>query len=633
MLDLSKLNPEQKEAVNYLDGPALIVAGPGSGKTRCLTYRAANLVDQGVSPENLLLVTFTNKSANEMKERVIKLLHQRQSLPHVGTFHSICARILRKHIQHLGFPQNYLIYDETDQRAIVRQAMAELKISTQKFNPNAVLATISSAKNRLVSPREYASFARGYFQEIVAKVYPQYQKLLRKNQALDFDDLQNFTLTLFEENPTILEFYQNLFQHILVDEYQDTNQVQYLLSKNLANKHRQIAVVGDCSQSIYSFRGADLRNVLQFQEDFPEAKIFNLEQNYRSTQNILDAATAIISLNQDSHPVLKLWTQKPQGAPITIYEAADGKNEAEKVIEEIKKHLGKKDWQDFAVLYRTHAQSRILEETCLHEGIPYRLVGGTRFYQRREIKDILSFLKLIKNPTDSISFKRIVNVPPRGIGPVTLKRGGEVLDKFNQLMKEFRTEAQKLNTVELIEFLVKKVNYKDYIDDGTEEGMMRWENVLELKSVAQEFRHLNPEESLEAFLESVALMDYSNDLAQDPVKKSHAVTLMTLHAAKGLEFPVVFMVGMEEGLFPHSRSLLEKFDLEEERRLCYVGITRAKEKAFLSYARSRLYFGSPTVNLPSRFLQDIPEHLLKREFSPYTSFSSYNFDPLLDKEY
>lgn len=645
---LADLNSIQRKAVSFGQGPMLVLAGAGSGKTRVLTHRVAYLIEQGIDPPRILAVTFTNKAANEMKERIAALLAQKFKIPNpipkpqVGTFHATCAKILRKHIHHLGYPNNFLIYDTTDQRALIKQAMNNLDISIQQWNPSAILAAISSAKNELIDHIRYSSYAQGFFQEQAAKIYPEYQRLLQQNEALDFDDLQNLTIRLFEENPRALKYYQNQFEYVLLDEFQDTNQVQYLLTKFLAAPQNNLCVVGDCAQSIYAFRGANLRNVLQFQKDYPKAKTFNLEQNYRSTQNILDAATALIQSNAQAHPVLRLWTKNKKGTPLVIYEAQNEKDEAEYVVEKICKSGGKGQERSCAVLYRTNAQSRALEEAFIRAGLPYQLVGGVRFYERREIKDVLSYLRLIHNANDTVSFKRIVNIPPRGIGPKTLKledgssrrgRGSWKLEKFYEIMEGLRKLSEQLNVLELVDEVLEKVEYKGYLNDGTEEGMARWENVQELRSVATQFVDLSPTESLLAFLESVALLEQT-DVANQGEKitmllpsnpnSNTPITLMTLHSAKGLEFDTVFIVGWEEGLLPHSQALWEQFELEEERRLAYVGITRAKENLYLTYARRRLYFGSLNFNQPSRFLQDIPRDVVKLQKSPNDSFMRYN---------
>lgn len=616
---LTNLNQIQKEAVQSNLGPILVLSGPGSGKTRVITHRIAYLIEEkNIDPANILAVTFTNKSANEMKERIKKLLHDAPPPPWMGTFHSLCSKILRIDGRFIGISPNFVIYDEGDQQSLVKDVMAEVNISTKNFNPGSILNSISNAKNELISAQDYASqFAYGFFQETVAKIYLKYQEMLRQNQALDFDDLIMETVRLYREYPQVLERYQKQFKYILVDEYQDTNHAQYILTKLWANSHHNIFCVGDASQAIYGWRGANYKNILNFERDFPEAKIFNLEQNYRSTKKILSAATAVISHNK-SHPILNIWTENDEGNSPIIYEAKNELEEAAFIVRMVKGMASSKHdltLNDFAILYRTNAQSRVLEEVLLHEGVPYVLVGGMRFYERKEIKDILAYLRLISNEKDSVSFKRVVNVPPRGIGPAALKELLETnettkeskVGKFLTMVANFRKKAEGLNTLELIDLVIGQTGYLAYLDDGTPDGQARVENVKELRSVAAEFPNL-PD-----FLENVALVEqeYLPNQKSNKTNKE-AVTLMTLHTAKGLEFPVVFMVGMEEGLFPHSRSLMDLSELEEERRLCYVGITRAKEQLYLTYAQERLYFGSRTAGIVSRFITDIPEELVIR---------------------
>ncbi len=606
---LADLNPAQQEAVVYHNGPLLVLAGAGSGKTRVLIYRTAWLIaEKKVPPENILLLTFTNKAAGEMKDRLQKILttnHQplttNHQLPYAGTFHSFCAKILRKEGKNIGIPPNYLIYDDQDQIDAVKEILNQLQLSPKEFNPRAVLTTISEAKNELISELEYPQYVRGYWQETVARVYRKYQNFLKGNEALDFDDLIFKTVNLFKKFPEILGDYQNKYRYLLVDEYQDTNHAQYVLTKFLAKRFNNLTVVGDMAQSIYMWRGADFKNVLKLKEDFPDLKTINLEQNYRSTQKILDTAYSVISHNS-SHPVLKLWTENPTGEKAFLYEAASELEEAEFIVRQILNRVSSNsrlapNYSYFAILYRTNAQSRVLEEAFLQAGIPYSLVGGTRFYERKEIKDVLSCLRLLANPKDMVSYKRIE------------KLGKGRLEKFLKLQKSL-IGRKNLTTTEILEKTLKETGYLDLYDTEDEEDLTRLENIKELGSVATNFPELNQ------FLENVALVE-QEQLPDHPVKdkkttdKRGAVTLMTLHAAKGLEFPVVFMVGMEEGLFPHSRSLLDNSQLEEERRLCYVGITRAKEKVYLSYARRRLYFGQRSANLPSRFLLDIPQELLQ----------------------
>jgi len=596
---LDDLNPAQQEAVKDTEGPTLILAGAGSGKTKVLTHRVAYLIqEKGIPPENILMVTFTNKAADEMRKRILRLLNYPldpipYTLPIMGTFHSFCARILRREGRTLGLPPGFAIYDEGDALDTVKEAMGNLNIPTQKTSPVSVRATISGAKNELISSLEYPQYARGYFQETVAKIYLEYQKILERNHALDFDDLLLCAIRLFQTEPSILTRYQIQFRYILIDEYQDTNPAQYLISKYLSNRHKNICVVGDASQSIYSFRGADFRNIVNFQKDYPGVKVFNLEQNYRSTQNILDAAFAVISKNR-SHPILKLWTNKDGGEKINVVEVRNEVEEALFILNTITQPKGVIKLSDFAVLYRTNAQSRSLEEQFLKTGIPYQLVGGISFYARKEIKDVLAYLRLLQNPKDSVSLKRAEKI------------GKGRLSKVMELYTEIESKLDQYVTLDLLDLILNRTGYLSYLDDKTEEGKMRVENVKELRSVAEEFPNLTD------FLENVALVENGNlptrrKTAND---KQDAVTLMTFHSAKGLEFPIVFMVGMEEGLFPHSRSMLDVTELEEERRLCYVGITRAKEKLYLTYTRQRLYFGQRSNNLVSRFLTDIPQELI-----------------------
>jgi DNA helicase II / ATP-dependent DNA helicase PcrA len=594
---LENLNDIQKQAVMATEGPVLIMAGAGSGKTKALTHRAAYLIQEKKIPGyNILMVTFTNKAAGEMRNRILTLMgtSDRNAIPVMGTFHSICSRILRKDGFHLGLKPGFSIYDMDDALDAVKEAMQKLDIATQKTSPSAVLHTISSAKNEMISSLEYPQYARGYFQETVARIYIEYQKILERNQALDFDDLLLNTVKLFQTNPAVLTAYQIQFRYLMIDEYQDTNAVQYYLSKLMAQHHKNLCVVGDASQAIYGFRGADFRNIVNFSKDYPQAKIFNLEQNYRSTQTILDAAHAIISKNK-SHPVLNLWTQTAGGPKIKIVETNNERDEGAFIVDAI--YEMKRPLSNYAILYRTNAQSRALEETFLKAGIPYTLVGGTRFYERKEIRDMLAYLRLVQNPQDSVSQRRIEKI---GKGRAT---------RFHLLLEEISHKLPEMSTIDILDLVLARTDYLNYLDDGTDQGKARIENVKELRSVAEQHTELIE------FLETVALVE--NEYSSDEKLKSHLapeaaakrVTLTTLHQAKGLEWPVVFMVGMEEGLFPHSRSFLNPDEMEEERRLCYVGITRAKEELYLTYARQRLFFGTRSHNLVSRFIMDIPEKL------------------------
>jgi DNA helicase-2/ATP-dependent DNA helicase PcrA len=596
---LTHLNSPQQEAVTHKQGPLLILAGAGSGKTRALTYRVAYLIkNEKVNPENILLVTFTNKAAQEMRERLKKILKSPRLLPWAGTFHSFCARLLRLDGKHLGIPPHYLIYDETDQQDTIKLALEKLDLSPQYFKPASILATISQAKNELISATEYPQYAQGHFQKTVARVYLAYQQLLKEFGALDFDDLLFETVRLFQKEKSVLGKYQDRFRYLLVDEYQDTNRAQYLLTKLLAKRWRNLCVVGDASQAIYGWRGADYRNLLNLQNDFPDLKIVNLEQNYRSTQKILDAAHAVISHNT-THPILKLWTKKKGGETISLYEAKSELDEAVFVVNQIAEQLlsSTASSADFAVLYRTNAQSRVLEEAFLHAGLSYTLVGGVRFYERKEIKDCLAYLRLLANPKDQVSYQRIEK-----LGKTRLKKFLDFVEKF---------ESRKYPTIKILDKVLKATGYLALFDPEDEKDLARLENIKELRSVAMEFPDLTQ------FLENVALVEQEH-LPEHPAnppaggkEKKEAVTLMTAHAAKGLEFPTVFMVGMEEGLFPHAKSMMEKNEIEEERRLCYVGMTRAKDKLYLTYARRRLYFGQRSNNPISRFIADIPEELLE----------------------
>jgi DNA helicase II / ATP-dependent DNA helicase PcrA len=598
---LKDLNPDQQQAVLQTEGPTIILAGAGSGKTRVLTYKVLYLmIEKKVSPESILMITFTNKAANEMKERMRKYLSDNKfpinssAMPWIATFHSMCAKILRIDGKHIGYSSKFVIFDSQDQLDVLKEAMRRLDVSVKDFKPSSVLATISQAKNELITANEYLNYARGYFQETVSKIYPMYQTILKENDALDFDDLILQTIKLFQENEQVLKKYQMRFEYILVDEYQDTNRAQYILTKLLTGKWRNICVVGDFSQSIYSWRGADYRNLMRFKDDFPSTITFSLSQNYRSTQKILDGASTVIAKNT-SHPVLKLWTENPEGSEIEIYEAESEQDEADYIIQSIISNRIE-NLSDVAVLYRTNAQSRVIEEAFLHHGIPYVLIGGTRFYARKEVKDVLSYLRIQANPKDMVSYKRAE------------KLGKGRLQRFLEYQSTLE-KNENATTIDILDGTIRATGYLELYDEKIEEDRMRLENIKELRSVAINFPDLTD------FLENVSLVEQEyNSEKQIDGEKKNAITLMTLHAAKGLEFPIVYMIGMEEGLFPHSRSLMDKSELEEERRLCYVGMTRAKEKLHLTYAKRRLFFGQRTANTVSRFVLELPEHVISQNF-------------------
>lgn len=624
---LDGLNPAQIMAAQHTDGPVLILAGAGSGKTKTLTHRLAYLIlEKRVSPDRILAVTFTNKAAGEMKERVIKLLEDSYYLPWVGTFHSMCVRILRHEAEHAGIGKNFIIYDEYDQRQVIKRVITELKLDVKQFNPSTCLNYISGAKNEMLDADGYEKYANGFFQSQIVQIYRLYQKQLRANNALDFDDILMLTVEVLTKNPAVLERYQNLFQYIMVDEYQDTNTVQYKFCKMLAAKHKNICVVGDDYQSIYSWRGANFRNILDFEKDYPEAYVVKLEQNYRSTKNILEGADAIIKKNVN-RTEKKLWTENETGEPLIIYKAINEIDEAEFMVQEaqslarLPRYGG---YKSIAFLYRTNAQSRIIEEVLINWKIPYKIVGGIRFYERKEIKDVLAYLRLVHNPEDTVSLERALNVPTRGIGE---KSFDLIINAMPQAMQdtelmvaglsakaqssfaEFRrtilhcaNNYSKTDDLEsLMDDIVEDSGYLRWIDDGTAEAQARIENIQELKSV------IAKGQSLEAFLEGVSLISDVDDYET----YTDTITLMTLHSSKGLEFPIVFICGMEEGIFPHSRIGFDPNEIEEERRLCYVGITRAKERLYLLHAEERRIFGNLQVNPPSRFISDLPENIIE----------------------
>ena len=634
---IKDLNKEQKRAVKHLEGPMLVLAGAGSGKTRVLTRRVAYLIEKyKILPQNILAVTFTNKAAEEMKERISSLLNGLPDEPWISTFHSLCVRILVREVEKLGYKRNFVIFDSSDQKKLIKEILKDLNIDSKKTKAGAVLHEISQAKNELVTPEKYKDQVSGYFSEIVARIYPIYQQKLKDNNAFDFDDLIMKTVKLFRNYPQVLEFYQEQFQYILVDEYQDVNYAQYQLVQILAEKHRNLCVVGDPDQGIYGFRGADIRNILNFEDDYSDAKIIRLEQNYRSKETILKAAQQVIKNNQ-FRKEKDLWTERGTGEKISYYEASSEKEEASYVAKEIKNLTKDKyEYSDTAVLYRTNAQSRAFEEMFMKFGIPYQIVGGLKFYDRMEIKDILGYLRVLYNPDDDINLMRIINKPKRGIGAGTLGKVQEYAEYYNisiyeaglqaeqiekltgayekrikdffAMMENLREDINKTSLSELARNIFVKSGYKKALKNNKfDKAEERLENIKELFSVIEDYLRKNDDPTLGGFLEEVSLLSDIDNMEEE----SHLVTLMTLHSAKGLEFPVVFLAGMEEGIFPHSNSMAENEDLEEERRLCYVGITRAQDKLHLLRAKRRRRFGDIEMNPPSQFLDEIPEKFIK----------------------
>ncbi|MDO8473246.1 MAG: UvrD-helicase domain-containing protein [Dehalococcoidia bacterium] len=636
------LNPAQKEAVETIEGPILILAGPGSGKTRVITQRIAYLIREcGVNPRHILAVTFTNKAAKEMAERLERLLGGSAAEMTMGTFHAICARILRQRGQEIGIDPQFVIYDDEDQLSLMKQAIKQVGLDPKQYQPRTFLSKVSTAKSQLLSPELYGAKADSYLEKMVFQCYQQYDLLLSQSKALDFDDLLFKTVQLFENKPETLARFQSRYHHVLVDEFQDTNITQYALTRQLAGKYKNICVVGDPDQSIYTWRQADIRNILKFEEDYPNAKVVKLEQNYRSTKNILEGAYKVIAKNVQRKQK-DLWTENETGAPISLVDAYDEQDEAQFVVAEVERLVKENvlSLKDCVVLYRVNAQSRVLEEAFLRFGVPYRLIGGTRFYQRREVKDIIAYLRLANNPHDTVSLRRVINVPQRGIGQRTVEdlvnwadelgipayealtraagdhaegtfagRSRKTLIDFHTVLKAMVDKAGALKASEMLDMVIERTGYEDYLLKD-EEGEDRWENIRELSTVAHKFDYLDPPASLTTFLEEVALVsDIDNYDA-----KTDAVTLTTLHQAKGLEFGAVFIVGMEEKVFPHARAFppSEPTEMEEERRLCYVGITRAKKLLYLVYANRRTFLGSTNNYLPSRFLADIPPALIKR---------------------
>jgi len=643
------LNPQQRQAVEASDGPVLVLAGPGSGKTRVLTHRVAYLVQaRGVAPRHILAVTFTNKAAREMRDRLEKLLGMNAAKElTLGTFHAICARFLRREAPLVGLSREFAIYDDDDQLALVKRALNDLNLDDKKYRPTTMQNKISQAKSELVTPDQFQP--QTYADEIVRRIYERYQQLLRENNALDFDDLLMQMVVLFDQNPAILRHYQDRYEHVLVDEFQDTNTAQYALVRQLAGTRRNVFCVGDEDQSIYKWRGADFRNVQRFRDQYLDALVILLEQNYRSTQTILDAAQQVISRNVHRTPK-KLFTQLGKGVPITLHEAYNEDDEAQLVVDTIsnmvRKHQARAS--EFAIMYRTNAQSRAVEDAFIRAGMPYRLVGATRFYARREIKDVLAYMHLVHNSHNSVALWRVVNVPSRGIGAKTLEalaqtskdegkspyqvmrelggtrgkdktvrgnalaaqlspRAAQALAEFVGLLDSWIARCDRLDVGKLLDVIVAESGYGRYVNDGTEEGRDRWENIQELRGVAADYTHSAFDDPLTEFLEDVSLVSDTDSYDDN----ADAPTLMTLHSAKGLEFPIVMIVGMEEGVLPHSRSFDDPDEMEEERRLCYVGMTRAKKQLLLSYAFRRTVWGNSDVREPSRFLADIPHHLIE----------------------
>ena len=631
---LNGLNDKQYESVINTEGPLLVIAGAGSGKTKVLTHKIAYLIqEKNVLPWNILAITFTNKAANEMKERITGLVGETAKDIWMGTFHSICVRILRKHIEQIGYDSSFIIFDTSDQKSLIKKCLKELQIDDKQFSEKSVQAEISNAKNEMLEPEQYAFKAHGDFRrEKIATVYELYQKRLKENNAIDFDDIINFTIKIFNEQPEIANYYSSKFRYILVDEYQDTNKSQFTLVKMLAEVHQNITVVGDNDQGIYSFRGADISNILNFEKDFKNTKIIKLEQNYRCTGNILKAANAIIKNNETKYEK-KLWTQNDEGTLPKVYSADNEYDEASFIVDQISRLKENYKYSDFAVLYRMNTQSRAIEEILRREALPYKIVGGLKFYERKEIKDIISYLRLVQNPSDNLSLNRIINEPKRGIGKTSLEAVEQTAEQtgtsmyeviknaqsyglnrvytnsreFINCMEEFMVQKDNLKISELIQKILRDTGYTKALEtENTIEAENRIANLEEFLNVATEFEEESAENTLSEFLEGITL---SSDL--DNVEETEdSVTLMTLHSAKGLEFPVVFLVGMEEGVFPGFKSIGEDKDIEEERRLCYVGVTRAREKLFLTRSKQRTTFGSTSFNQPSRFLKEIPAEMV-----------------------
>ncbi|KKS01470.1 MAG: Superfamily I DNA and RNA helicase [Candidatus Yanofskybacteria bacterium GW2011_GWA2_41_22] len=653
MSDIFKnLNPKQIEAVKIISGPVLVISGPGSGKTRCLTHRVAFLISENIKPANILAITFTNKAANEVKERVQALLSPSFSAdsgrlsawPTIGTFHSVCLRILRREISLLNYKPSFTIFDEYDRLALIKKVMARQKLDLKQYNPQMIVRKISKLKTELLYPENYKP--NDFFSRLLARIYENYQTELKNANALDFDDLIALTVKIFKHNPQVLEKYQDIWKYILVDEYQDTSFDQYSLIKLLSQKYKNIFAIGDDAQSIYAFREADIRNILNFQKDYPEAKVIFLEQNYRSTKNILAVAQNIISNNQSQVPKT-LWTENGRGERILVKEALNERDEADFITLKIEELMQKNhNIGDFAILYRTHAQSRAIEESFISCGLPYQIIGGIKFYERKEIKDILAYMRLAANPSDLVSFERIINIPTRGLGQTVLAKitntheknlikaldilakentktkQGRALKEFYELLYDLINKKTDISVASFIKNIIKKTDYEEYLkglsaskNDAYSNFEERMENLKELLTVAKKYDNVGSERGLDNFLEEITLLQGVDSLTlsanANKVGVPDKATLMSIHSSKGLEFPVVFIAGIEEGLFPHSRSTFNPQELEEERRLCYVAVTRAKEKLILSYARRRNIFGSTQRNLPSRFIGEMPQDTIE----------------------
>ena len=658
---LKGLNKEQQEAVKHTEGPLLIMAGAGSGKTRVLTHRIAYLLsEKDVAARNILAITFTNKAAREMKERVAKLVGPESHYMWVSTFHSMCVRILRRDIDRIGYSRNFTILDSGDQLSVIKQILKNLNIDPKKFDPRAMLGQISAAKNELITPEKYSDDVGNFYDRQISQIYTAYQKMLHKNQSLDFDDLIMQTIHLFKRVPEVLEYYQRRFQYIHVDEYQDTNHAQYSLVKQLASRYQNLCVVGDSDQSIYRWRGADITNILSFEKDYPASKTVFLEQNYRSTKSILTAANKVIGNNSGRKPK-NLWTENADGKNINYFQGATEQEEALFVTDKIQELTRNEDYSlgDVAILYRTNAQSRAIEDTLMKSNISYQMVGGTKFYERKEIKDMIAYLRLITNPDDDLSFERVVNVPKRGIGKTSIdrlrahamnhdisffeavkevdftgvsKKAANALAEFGNLIKTLSQQQEFLTATDMVEAVLERTGYEQMLkNEQTIESQSRLENLEEFMTVTQDFEKTAEDKTLIAFLTDLALIADIDRVDEEDPDSKEKITLMTLHAAKGLEFPVVFLIGMEENVFPHSRSMMDNDEMEEERRLAYVGITRAERELYLTHAKMRTLYGRTNMNPISRFINEIPEELIDGIEQARTSMFGSSFGKPKDR--